>query len=388
MSVRLLESLATTEELTSAFSDAAVLEGMLQFEMALARAKSAVGLSPATVADALALMSVSDLDPAAVARSARDSGTIAIAFVSALKARVLAIDATAADAVHRGATSQDVTDTAFVLCLQRAATIFERDHQRLSAALRQLSDRHRDSVMLARTLLQPAAPTTFGLKVAVWFAGVSQAHERLQRAFADTRTLQLGGPVGTLAHFGDKGDAIARIMAADLGLAWPGVPWHTERTRQAALAASCAVYTGTLAKIARDIALLMQAEVGEAAEPGGGSSSMPHKRNPSGCALILAAATRVPGLTAACLAGLVNEHERGVGGWHAEALTLSEIVQTTGSALAAAAAIAEQLAVDDERMRRNLEAARGVAFPADGRPEDSLGSAELFRRRLLGDAER
>lgn len=386
--MRLLESLATTEALASAFSDAAVLDGMLRFETSLARALAAAGLAPASTADALSRLTVDSFDPAAIARSARESGTIAIAFVSAVKARVSAIDAGAGGTVHYGATSQDVTDTAFALCLQRAAGLVARDHERLSTALRTMSDRHHDSVMLARTLLQPAAPTTFGLKVARWFAGTRQAHQVVNSAFAAAAVLQLGGPVGTLAALGDKGDSIARMMADDLGLAWPGAPWHTERVGQGALAAGCAVYTAALAKIARDIALLMQVEVGEAAEPGGGSSSMPHKRNPSGCAVILAAAVRVPGLASACLAALVNEHERGVGGWHAESITVAEVVQTTGSALAAAADIAEHLTVDRDRMRHNLETMRGVVFPKDRRPEDSLGSAELFRRRLLGDVER
>jgi 3-carboxy-cis,cis-muconate cycloisomerase len=388
VSVRLLESLATTEELAAAFGDEAVLEGMLRFEAALARAQAPTGLAPASTAEAIASVSAGMFDRAAIVQGARDSGTIAIAFVSALTARVKATDPAAADAVHRGATSQDLTDTALALCLRTAGAILTRDHQRLSRALRFLSERHRDTVMLARTLLQPAAPTTFGLKAAQWYAGIAHAHEGVSRAFADAAVLQLGGPVGTLAAFGEHGDNIARAMAAELDLAWPGVPWHTERGRFAALAGACATYMGALAKIARDVALLMQAEVSEASEPGGGSSSMPHKRNPAGCAVILAAAARVPGLASSCFSGLANEHERGVGGWHAEALTISEIVQTTGSALAAAANLAEHLSVDEDRMRRNLETFRGVVFPEGGRPEDCLGSAELFRRRLLGDDKR
>jgi 3-carboxy-cis,cis-muconate cycloisomerase len=276
-----------------------------------------------------------------------------------------------------------VTDTALVLCLRRAAEILHRDHQRLTAALRRLSDRHHDTVMLARTLLQPATPTTFGLKAAGWFAGVAHAHAWMARAFEEARVLQFGGPAGTLAVLGEHGPAIAERMAIELELTWPGAPWHTDRHRFAAVAAACGIYTGALGKIARDVALLMQFEVGEAAEPGGGSSSMPHKRNPAACALILAAAARVPALAATLFSTMTQEHERGVGGWHAEAITLADIVQTTGSALAGAADVAEHLTVDADRMRRNLEAARGTVFPGSDAPDTHLGSAEVFRRRLL-----
>ena len=385
--MRLIESLATTDALSAAFSDDALLAGMLRFEAALVRAQADAGLAPPSAADAIARVTIEAFEAAALARAARESGTPAIAFVAALTERVRAQDPAAAAFVHRGATSQDVTDTAMVLCLRDAAGIMAGDQQRLAAALREVSDRHHGTVMLARTLLQPAAPTTFGLRAARWFAGAERGYGRVAAAFEDARVLQLGGPVGTLAAFGEHAEVIAERAAAHLDLAWPGAPWHTERDRFAALVTACAVHTGALAKIARDVALMMQPEIGEASEPGGGSSSMPHKRNPAGCALILAAATRLPGLAAAALSGLANEHERGLGGWHADMLTAAEAVQTSGSALAAAATIVSQLTVDPERMRRNLEAARGIVFPAGGRPDDHLGSAERFRRRLLGNAQ-
>jgi 3-carboxy-cis,cis-muconate cycloisomerase len=393
VNVRLLESLATTDALADAFSDAALLSAMLRFEAALARAQAHAGLVPATVADAIAAVPIDCFDAGAIARSARASGTIAIAFVEALRARVASDVPAAAPFVHRGATSQDVTDTALVLCLRRAGEIIARDHQRLATALRTLSDTHRDTVMLGRTLLQPAAPITFGLKVAHWFGGVRRADASVRAAFANARVVQFGGPAGTLAALGAHGPAVAGHLAQELDLAWPGAPWHTERGRFAAVVTSCAIYTASLGKIARDVSLLMQFEVGEAAEPGGGSSSMPYKRNPAGCALILAAAQRVPALTAAFLAEMVQEHERGLGGWHAEGLTIAEVVQSTGSALAAAADLVEHLTVDRDRMRRNVEATRGVVFAAgDGasdkdKPDDALGAAETFRRRLLDEDE-
>ena len=438
MSARLLHSLASTDALDEAFSDAAVLSSMLRFEAALARAEARAGLVPASVADAIAAVPLDAFDPAALARAARTSGTIATGFVEALIGRVQADVPAAAPFVHWGATSQDLTDTALVLSLVRARDVLAADHRRLLAALRRLSDRHRATVMLARTLLQPAAPTTFGLKAAGWFAGVSRSHASVSAAFQDAAVAQFGGPSGTLAALGPHGLAVAADLARELGLASPDAPWHTHRERLATLAASLGVYTGSLAKIARDVTLLMQFEVGEAAEPGGGSSSMPHKRNPAGCATVLAAATRAPGLVSAFLAGMTQEHERGVGGWHAESLTLAALVQGCGSALAAAADVAEGLTVDPDRMRRNLAETRGVVFaeramgllsPVLGRepaqravaaalerasagrdtfaealnanadaaaalgdrartlddPEQYLGSAEAFRRRLLGE---
>ena len=391
MNVRLLESLATTDALADAFSDAALLSAMLRFEAALARAQAHAGLVPAAVADAITAVPLGAFDAAAIARAARASGTIAIAFVQMLRARVDASNPAAAPFVHRGATSQDVTDTALVLCLRRAEEIVARDHQGLATALRKLSETHRDTVMLGRTLMQPAAPITFGLKAANWFGGVARAYARMHDAFANARVVQFGGPAGTLAALGAHGPVVAENLARELDLAWPGAPWHTERDRFAAVVTSCAIYTASLGKIARDVSLLMQFEVSEAAEPGGESSSMPHKRNPSACALILAAANRVPALASAFLAGMVQEHERSVGGWHAEGITIAEVVQSTGSALAAAVDLVEHLAVDPDRMRRNVEATRGVVFAVGDQAHstaaaaDSLGSAEAFRRRLLDE---
>lgn len=363
MSLRLLEGLATTEPLAEVFSDAALLASMLRFEAALARAEARAGVIPETAADIIARAAVLDgFDPAAIARAARDSGTITIPFVELLNARVRAADPSAATFVHWGATSQDVSDTALVLCLVHARRILVADHDRLAAALGRLSDEHAGTVMLARTLLQPAPPITFGLKAAGWFGAVSRGGARMASAFADACVLQFGGASGTLAALGPHGLAVAGELASELELPNPDAPWHAHRDRLASLVAACGVYTGTLGKIARDVALLMQHEVAEAAEPGGGSSAMPHKRNPAGCAVVLAAATRVPGLVSAFLSGMVQEHERGVGGWHAEAPTVAAVIQATGVALAAMADVVEKLSVDSDRMRANIAATRGLVF--------------------------
>lgn len=390
MSLRLFESLATTEALAEAFSDAALLASMLRFEVALARAEARAGVITESAANAIAAAAVPDaFDPAAIARDARASGTLTIPLVEMLTARVRASDPAAATFVHWGATSQDVTDTALVLCLRRAFQILAADHHRLTRALRRLSDQHARTVMLARTLLQPAPPTTFGLKAAGWFGAVSRGYASLTTAFNAGCVLQFGGASGTLAVLGPHGLTVADDLARELELPNPDAPWHAHRDRLAALATACGVYTGSIGKIARDVSLLMQHEVAEAAEPGGKSSAMPHKRNPAGCAVALAAATRVPGLVSAFLSGMPQEHERGVGGWHAEATTIAALVQATGAALAAMAHVMETLRVDPDRMRANIAATRGVVFaeralmllaPALGREAANLIITNVLER--------
>jgi 3-carboxy-cis,cis-muconate cycloisomerase len=363
MSIRLLNSLAATEPFWDVLSDEALLAAMLRFEVSLARAEARIGIVPASAVEAIAAAARPEaFDPADIARRARSSGTIAIPFVEMLTARVRAIDAGSATYVHWGATSQDVTDTALVLCLAHARPILEAHHERLVLALRRLSDAHAGTVMLGRTLLQPAPPVTFGLKAAGWYGACVRGWARLTSACDEALVLQFGGASGTLAALGDRGLDVTRELARELELPAPDAPWHAHRDRLAAFAAACGVYTGTLGKIARDVSLLMQSEVGEAAEPGGGSSTMPQKRNPAGCAIAIAAATRVPGLVAAFLSGMSQEHERGVGGGHAEGPTIAALVQATGAALAAMQEVAENLHVDPARMRANIAATGGTVF--------------------------
>ncbi len=369
----MLNSLGTTAELAEIFSDHSVLAALLRFETALATVQARVGLIPQSAADAIARAATAGaFDTEALGRDARASATIVIPLVNALAARVHESDAASCRFVHWGATSQDVIDTAMVLLLGRAGDVLARDHDRLTRSLRELSDRHANTVMLARTLLQPALPITFGYKVAGWYAAIARSGRRVQGRFSEALKIQFGGAAGTLAAYGERGPALARDLAAELGLA-AAPPWHSQRDRLAALAGSSGIYVGTLGKMARDIALLMQSEIGEVSEPGGGSSSMPHKRNPAGCVIALAAATRVPGLVASFLAAMVQEHERGAGGWQAEWPVLTDIVQSMGSALAAMRGVIEGLTVFPDRMRENVGKT----------PEKELGSAELFRKQLL-----
>jgi 3-carboxy-cis,cis-muconate cycloisomerase len=364
MSASLIQSQGTTDAMAAAFSDAAVLRAMCDVEIALARAEAVAGVIPARAADSIAraLSDVAGFDVEGLARVGRESGTVVIPFVKAITERVSAIDEDSARYVHWGATSQDIWDTALVLCMTRAWPAVAADHARLRDALLQLSDRHAGTVMLARTLLQPASPTTFGLKLAQWLDGADRAWHRADAAADAAKVLQLGGAAGTLAALGPAAAWVAEDMAASLGLSTSDSSWHTNRDVLAALVASCGIYVAALGKIARDVSLLMQAEVGEVSEPGGGSSTLPHKRNPAGAAVILAAASRVPGLVATFLSSSVHEHERAVGGWHAEAPTVAAVIEATGAAAAAAANVLTGLTVDTARMRTNLEATRGVMF--------------------------
>jgi 3-carboxy-cis,cis-muconate cycloisomerase len=379
MSSHLVDGLGTTDALAAVFSDESVLQVMLDVETALANAQAGLGLIPRTAAAAIAAAARADqFDAATLAREGRASATPVVPLVAALRARVASADAGSAPHVHWGVTSQDISDTALAILLTRAAPIIGGTQARLERALRATSDEHAGTVMAGRTLLQPAAPITFGLKVAAWYAGIRRSWRRLQEAIDAAAVVQCAGPAGTLAGLGEKGLAVRRALADALQLR-DGPPWHTDRVRLAAVACGCGILTGALGKMARDVSLLMQVEVGEASEPGGGSSSMPHKRNPAGCARALAAAVRTPGFVAAYLNGMSQEHERAVGGWQAEWPTLSALVQATGAASDAMADVAEGLTVDRERMQRNMNA---VGEPM----RTSAGAADALRRELLDTA--
>ena len=368
MSMRLIDSLATTPALGELFSDESVLQAMLDFESALARAEARTGVIPKDAADTItALAKPGSFDAAALSSAAFRAGTPAIPLVKALTEQVRKTNAEAARFVHWGATSQDVVDSAMSLLLKRAEPILIADLLRIEKALAGLSDQHKHSVMLGRTLLQPAPPVTFGLKAAGWLGPVRRGRRRLQNGFRNAAVLQFGGATGTLAALGDRGIAVLEALSVELGLKnSSGAPWHTQRDQLATLVCCCGVLTGSLGKMARDIVLLMQHEVGEASEPGGegrgGSSTMPHKRNPTACSLTLTAAHRVPGLVSSFLSAMLQEHERGVGGWQAEWPVVAAVIQLTGVATSSMAEVAEGLSVDAEKMRRNIENTNGLIF--------------------------
>jgi 3-carboxy-cis,cis-muconate cycloisomerase len=362
-----------------AFCDEALIAAALAFEAALARALAAEGLIPLAAAEAIADACASPLaDAAILAREAAHAGTLAIPLVQRLRARVAETHPEFADAVHRGATSQDVADTALMLMSRPAGELVEARLQCLLAALAAQSRRHAATPMLGRTLLQGAAPITFGLKTAGWMLGVEEARVRLSRERNDALRLQFGGASGTLAGLDGRGTAVADRMAADLGLAPAVTPWHSRREGVAALGAALALVVGAAGKIARDVSLLAQNEIAEVREPRvegrGGSSAMAHKRNPTGCQVALSAALRAPGLAATLLSALPQEHERGLGGWQAEAPVLAELFELAHGAIAAMAPVIEGLEVDEAAMARNLAAA-GVG--------SDTGESEVLVRRAL-----
>jgi 3-carboxy-cis,cis-muconate cycloisomerase len=367
MTVRLIDSLATTAPLAQIFSDESVLQAMLDFESGLARAEAKIGLIPTLAADAITASSqAGKFDVEVLAHGTLRAGTPGIPLVKALTAEVRKRDPIAAGFVHWGATSQDVADTAMSLLLKRSQTVLRNDLLRLKNALATISEAHKNTVMLGRTLMQAAPPVTLGLKAAGWWSAIHRSSQRLNESLDAAAILQFGGASGTLASVGDKGEELSRILADELGLRHPEAPWHTHRDRLAAMVCACGVLTGSLGKMARDISLLMQTEIAEVAEPGGngrgGSSTMPHKRNPIACSLTLAAAHRVPGQVASFLSAMVQEHERGVGGWQAEWPIIASVIQSTGLAIASMSEVAEGLSVNAARMRVNIGAVNGVVF--------------------------
>ena len=360
----LLARLFGSPEASAAFGDRARLQGMLDFEAALARAEARTGVIPPAAAEAIARRCRAELfDVAALAEGTAKAGNPAIPLIAALTSQVAEGDASAARYVHWGATSQDAMDTGLVLQLRQVAAVLREDLDRLSTALAGRAEEHKTTLLAGRTLLQHATPVTLGMKMAGWLDAVERHAARLPEVLSRALVLQLGGAAGTLAALGGKGLEVAEAVASDLGLRMPAIPWHAQRDRIAEFATFLGLLTGTLGKIARDVSLLMQTEVGEAFEPAaegrGGSSTMPQKRNPVSAAVALAAAARVPGLVATLLSAMVQEHERGLGGWHAEWETLPELCVLAAGALRQTVDTIEGLEVDPARMRSNLEATRG-----------------------------
>jgi 3-carboxy-cis,cis-muconate cycloisomerase len=363
--VCLLDPLFTTDQAREIFSDRGRLQGILDFEAALAHALMHAGLAPSGVAPAIQAQCRAEFFAIdTLAREAGLAGNVAIPLVKALTAAVAESDEKAAGFVHWGATSQDAIDTGLVLQLRAAFDLIARQVADLSEALARVTEAHRTTLLAGRTWLQQASPLTFGLKTAGWLDAVNRDRARVAAAREQVLLVQFGGAVGTLAALGEKGPAVARALAAELKLDLPSVPWHTHRDRFAEVATTLGLLVGTLGKIARDISLMAQTEVGEALEPAapgkGGSSTLPHKRNPVGSAVVLAAAVRVPALVSTMLAAMVQEHERGLGGWHAEWDTLPEIFMLAAGALSHTIQIVNGLEVHEEKMAQNLEATRGL----------------------------
>ncbi len=385
----------------AATADDAWLQAMLDVEAALARALAASGLIAGEEAEAIAAACRAErFDAAEIGAAARVTGNPAAPLARALGE---AVEGSAAAHVHRGATSQDILDTAAMLVARRALEPLLEDLDAAAVAAATLARAHASTPVAGRTLLQQAVPVTFGLKAAGWLAELAEAAAAL-RAVRERLPAQLGGAAGTLATLDDAGPRVLAAYAAELDLAEPVLAWHGLRGRVGELAGALGVAAGAAGKVARDVTLLAQTEVAEAREAGGagrgGSSTMPHKRNPVAAICAVACARQAPGLVATLLASMIAEHERAAGAWHAEWRPFSELLRATGSAAAWLRECLEQLEVDPARMRANLDVTGGLVLAervsaalagALGRaqvaalldPAAHLGSARAFVERAL-----
>jgi 3-carboxy-cis,cis-muconate cycloisomerase len=363
----------------AAVSTEAWVRAMVDTEAALAAACVVEGLiAPEAGQAILTALRQGPLDLDAISTAAAESATPVIALVAQLRDRV---GEPHAGAVHLGATSQDILGTAAMLVSSRASAAILAELRAAAAAAARLAASHRRTPLLGRTLMQAALPTSFGLVCAGWLQGLRRASAELERVRATGLAVQMGGPVGA------RSPQVAARVAATLGLSEPLLPWHTERTRVAALAAALGAVAGTGAKIARDVTLHAQGEVGELREGAvagrGGSSAMSHKRNPVAAVSVIACARRVPGLVATIFAAMEQEQQRGAGAWQAEWGTLGELLELTGSAAAWLADLLGGLEVDPERMRSNLQALAAAGVAAAGDPEPALAAAAELVDRVL-----
>ncbi len=363
----LFDELFSYSALEQILSDESRVKSMLKFAAALAIAEARTGVIPEGCAHKIAEhCRAEQFDLSAIAKDAAVAGNIAIPLVKMLTEAVARQDKDSARFVHWGATSQDAIDTGFVLQLREVLDLVEDDLGRVSKTLAALANAHRTTVVVARTWMQQALPTTFGFLVAGWLDAILRQRRRLAEIRPHVLSLQFGGAVGTLAALRGDGPEVARALASELLLTLPTTSWHAHRDRMAEIATFFALLTGTLGKIARDISLHAQTEVAELFEPAGqgrgGSSTMPHKRNPVTCSVVLAASIRVPGLVCTILSAMPQEQQRGLGGWQAEWETLPEILRLSGGALHHLVEMLPQLGVDAQRMQQNLDATKGLIF--------------------------
>jgi 3-carboxy-cis,cis-muconate cycloisomerase len=375
------------------FSTRTHVERILRFEAALARAEARAGVIPNDAAAAIeAACGVDAFDDEALEREGSRAGTIVIPLVKQLTAQT---PAAGRDFVHWGATSQDAIDTALVLQMRDGLTVIEAQLRVIADASAQLAVTHRRSVMPGRTLLQQAVPITFGLKAARWLAAMTRQLGTLRAVRRDALVLQFGGAAGTLAPLGEHGARVTELLGEELQLPVPSLPWHAERDRPAAVITALGVVAGLLAKIAGDVVLLAQTEVGEVAEATahgkGGSSAMPQKHNPVDAVQAIASTRLMIGLVPVVLSAMSHEHERSVGGWQTEWTAIPDAFGHTARAARHVGAALTTLDIDPERMRANLSVAGGTIMAESlatalayhvGRPQAQAIVAEISKRAL------
>jgi 3-carboxy-cis,cis-muconate cycloisomerase len=359
-----LGDLFGTAAMRALFSDRARVQAMLDVEAALARAEAAAGIIPKDAAAPIGVACrADDFDLEELGHQTALAGNPAIPLVRMLTEKV---SGEAKRYVHWGATSQDIIDTGMVLQLRGGLDLLVADLAAVADAAAKLAETHRRTPMVGRTFLQQALPITFGYKASVWLGLAARAHDRLVALRRNGLFLQFGGAAGTLASLGNAGVKVAEALASELDLPLPDAPWHSARDRLAEIGAAVAIAAGSMAKIATDIALMMQTEVGEVFEPAaegkGGSSTMPHKRNPVGSAAAIGAATQAEARLPLLLAALRADHERGTGTWHMEWTALPELFVLTSGAVAHMRTALQGLTIDTQRMRENLDRTQGLIF--------------------------
>ena len=367
MSNQLFDAYFTAPAMRAIFCDSGRVQGMLDFEAALARAEARVGLIPAEAVASIEAACKAELyDYPALAQAIATAGNSAIPLVKALGKRIAATDPESERYVHLGATSQDAMDSGLVLQLRAAIGLLESDLAKLADALAAQAERHADTPLAGRTWLQQATPVTLGMKLAGVLGAVTRHRQRLNELKPRLLSLQFGGASGSLAALGDAGWSVSGALAQELELTLPEQPWHTQRDRLVEFASLLGMIAGSLGKLGRDLSLLMQTEAGEVFEPAapgkGGSSTMPHKRNPVSAAVLIGAATRAPGLVATMFSAMPQEHERSLGLWHAEWDTLPELCCLVSGVLQQALLVVPGLEVDAARMRANLELTQGLVL--------------------------
>ncbi|MGH7875873.1 MAG: 3-carboxy-cis,cis-muconate cycloisomerase [Candidatus Binatia bacterium] len=349
------------EEISLLLTDDAFVRALVEVEVALARAEARVGVIPASAAEQIAKARAGEIEVVALTKGTLRSGFPIIALVQELRKQV---SAEAAPFVHWGATTQDIMDSACVLQLRTIIELIKKRISEIARHLSALAEMHRHTVLAGRTHGQQALPISFGLKVAAWLAPLLRHLERLKEISARLLVVQFGGAAGTLAALGDKGLAVTEALAEDLKLAVPMMSWHAQRDNVVEFAGWLSLVTGSLAKMAQDIILMAQTEVGEVGESGeagrGGSSTMPQKSNPITSELIVAAARTNAALLSALHQGQIQEHERATHGWQVEWLTLPQMVSLTGGALKHALFLAKNLQVDSAAMGANIRRANDV----------------------------
>ena len=350
-------------EISGLFTDEAYIRALVEVEAALARAQARVGIIPAAAAEQISKVNAGEIDITALTKGTIRSGFPIIALVQQLRRHA---GADAAPYVHWGATTQDIMDTASVLQMRAAIELSKRAMREIMRHLSELAQRHRRTVMAGRTHGQQALPITFGLKVAGWIAPMIRHLERMEEISPRLLVVQLGGAAGTLAALGDKGLAVAQGLADDLNLLMPVMSWHAQRDSLVEFAGWLGLVTGSLGKMAQDVILLAQTEVGEVAESGeqgrGGSSTMPQKSNPITSELMLAAARTNASLLSALHQAQIQEHERATHGWQVEWLTLPQMMMLTGGALKHALDLSQNLQVDEAAMRANMARGKDVVL--------------------------